>query len=104
MTITQTALQTEEKPKPSAAFEAAAKKLSSGKSSAELFADTRAEEVKKFEEEEKKNALKAIGKEGTVCTADFEKAPPLLSLQKRVLREHKYAGSNWEFFEHVRKR
>lgn len=64
----QTALQTEEqKPKPSAAFEAATKKLGSGKSSAELFAETRKQEEKLFEEESKKDALKAIGKAAPVC-------------------------------------
>lgn len=66
MAMLQTALQSEEKPKPSAAFEAATKKLGSGKSSADLFAETRKQEEKKFEEESQKDALKAIGKAVTV--------------------------------------
>lgn len=66
MAMLQTALQSEEKPKPSAAFEAATRKLGSGKSSAELFAETRKQEEKKFEEESQKDALKAIGKAVTV--------------------------------------
>lgn len=62
----QTAAQSADQPKSSAAFEAATKKLSSGESSADLFAKTRAAEQQKFEEEANRIADKVAGKEPQV--------------------------------------
>lgn len=59
--------QSEEQPKPSTAFEEAAKKLSSGKSGAELFAATRAQEGERIEAEEQKAAQRALGEVVEVC-------------------------------------
>ena len=87
--VLQTALQSEEKPKPSAAFEAAAKKLSTGKSGAELFAERQAQEQKKFEEEAQRVAQKVTGKEPSVTfrsfsfdmTCDACSAEPLMDIR-----------------------
>ena len=57
----QTALQSSEQPKASAAFEEAAKKLAAGQSAGKQFASSRAQEEELFEKTTKKQAEKLLG-------------------------------------------